>query len=36
MAKGSALIGQKVEVDDDEINEYNRINRPKKLIDLHK
>jgi hypothetical protein len=36
MAQGSALIGQKAEIDDNEIEEYNKIYRPKKLIDLHK
>lgn len=36
MAQGSALIGQKIEIDDNEIEEYNKIHRPKKLIDLHK
>lgn len=36
MALGSALIGEKVQIDDNEIEEYNKIYRPKKLIDLHK
>jgi hypothetical protein len=36
MAQGSALIGQKVAIDDNGIEEYNKIYRPKKLIDLHK
>ena len=36
MAVGSARLGQKVEVDQESIDEYNRANRPKKLIDMHK
>ena len=36
MATGSALLGQKVEIDQDSIDEYNKINRPKKLVEMHK
>ena len=36
MAEGSAVLGQKVEVKDGYIEEYNKIYRPKKLIDMHK
>lgn len=36
MAKGSALIGQKVQIDEQQIEEFNKINRPKKLIEMHK
>ena len=35
-AAGSAVLGQKVDIDYDEIDEYNRLHRPKKLIDMHK
>jgi hypothetical protein len=36
MAKGSAVLGEKVAIDDNEIEEYNKVHRPKKLIELHK
>jgi hypothetical protein len=32
MAEGSALLGQKVPFHQEEIDEYNRVNRPKKLV----
>lgn len=36
MANGSARLGEKVEVDQSSIDDYNMLNRPKKLVDMHK
>lgn len=36
LAEGSALIGQKMEVDADDLEEYDRLHRPKKLVEIHK
>ena len=36
MADGSARLGEKVLVDQASIDEYNMLNRPKKLVDMHK
>jgi hypothetical protein len=32
MAKGSAILGEKIAIEDNEIEEYNKVHRPKKLI----
>ena len=36
MAEGSAKIGQKVVINEDEQKEYDAIHRPRKLIDEHR
>lgn len=35
LAEGSAKIGQKQQIDNNQIEEYDKIHRPKKLIDMH-
>ena len=35
LAEGSAKIGQRQQIDDNQIEEYNKIYRPRKLIEEH-